>query len=76
MTVERNFDEFVFPSAWVSKHGIGGFDPAAPVVLATTFDDVQRPLAETPGVSSITAGTAAKTSTDVLKLGLRETVIT
>ena len=55
--------------ARVSKHEIGGFDPAAPVVLATTFDNVHGPLAETFGVSSITLGTAAKIILDVLTLG-------
>ena len=59
----------MFSIARVSKHRIGGFDPAATVSLATTFDNVQGPFSKAPGVSSVTPGVAAKTSLDVLKLG-------
>ena len=68
MTEKQNFDEFVFSIARVSKHGIGGFDPATAVVLATTFDNVHGPLSEAPRVCSITLGATAKIILDLLNL--------
>ena len=58
----------MFSTARVSKHGFGGFDPATPVVLAATFNNVQGPLAEAFRISSITLGAAAKIILYALKL--------
>ena len=55
--------------ARISKYGIGGFDPATPVALAFSFDNIPGLFSEAPRVSSITPGTAAKAVLHALKLG-------